>query len=334
MQVNLSSLGNPQILDFPTVSGTVSGYAAEGGYNGPDGGPYWGGVTDVPAYGGISGVRDADATMFLVGVFLGPSGQPVDPPPTLNVTNANNIASFSPVIGQQFFIGNGLTSSQALQTFNVPVGATRFSSGSPRIWDFPTPICFRVITATMAGRSRSRSNPTQPCPLLTALTCFDRFGGHRTVGHVHRDRQRPVSGRGHSERGDVTFSDQSGAIGSATLVDGVADVHDLEPGGGHGHDHGLLRRHRGLRPEQHGHDRDGRRQRHRRLQGQRRPRDRRRAELSLRPRLRLRRRPVHRRREQQRGPRGGRRRPATSSPSPATARPVTAATAGPPPPPS
>ena len=44
-------------------------------------------------------------------------------------------------------------------------------------------------------------------------------------------------------------------------------VHDFEPGGGHGHDHGLLRRHGGLRPERHGHHRDRRRQRHRRLRG-------------------------------------------------------------------
>ena len=80
VKVTLSALGNPQIVDFPSATGTVSGYAAEGGYNGPDGGPYWGGVTDVPAFGGISGVEDTAATMFLVGVFLGPSGQPGTPP--------------------------------------------------------------------------------------------------------------------------------------------------------------------------------------------------------------------------------------------------------------
>ena len=51
-------------------------------------------------------------------------------------------------------------------------------------------------------------------------------------------------------------------------------------------------------------------------------------------RRRLRGRPVHRRRDQPTWSGRWSRRPATSSPSPATARPVTAATAGPPPPPS
>jgi hypothetical protein len=96
--VNLSALGNPQAVEFLHVSGEVSGWV--GGpdpYTGPDGGPYWGGVTNVPAYGGISGIQDFHATIFLVGVFLGPTGQPAAPPPTLNVTNANNITSFSPL---------------------------------------------------------------------------------------------------------------------------------------------------------------------------------------------------------------------------------------------
>ena len=77
-----------------------------------------------------------------------------------------------------------------------------------------------------------------------------------------------------------------------------------------------------------------RRQRHRRLQRRQRTRHRRRAEQPPRPRRRLRGRPVHRRLSQQRDPGGGRRRPATSSPSPATASPATAATTDPRPPPS
>src|SRR4051812_43952243 len=36
--IDLSNLGNPTVVDFPTVTGTVSGWAAAGGYNGPDGG--------------------------------------------------------------------------------------------------------------------------------------------------------------------------------------------------------------------------------------------------------------------------------------------------------
>ena len=134
-----AALGNPQALNFPTVGGTVSGWAAAGGYNGPDGGPFWGGVTNVPAYGGISGIEDDDATMFLVGVFLGPNGQPSNPPSTLNVTDANTVASFSPLIGQQFFIGDGRISSQDLQTFKVPAGATRLFLGFTENYQFFDP---------------------------------------------------------------------------------------------------------------------------------------------------------------------------------------------------
>ncbi len=223
VQVNLSSLGNPQILDFPTVSGTVSGYAAEGGYNGPDGGPYWGGVTDVPAYGGISGVRDSDATMFLVGVFLGSSGQPVTPPPTLNVTNANNIASFSPVIGQQFFIGNGLTSSQALQTFNVPVGATALFLGFAENLGFSNPDLLPGYYSDNGGSLSVEVESDPDLPTLTALSASTATAvtGQSvtftaTVSDLFPGGETPTGGT-------VTFSDQGGAIGSATLADGVAE---------------------------------------------------------------------------------------------------------------
>jgi hypothetical protein len=134
--VKLSALGNPKILEFPAVSGMVSGWAAAGHYNGPDGGGAWGGLTNVKAWGGISGIFDNNATMFLVGVFLGPTGQPAKAPPTLNVSNANSAVSFSPVLGQQFFIGDGRTSSNALQAFNVPAGAATLYLGFAERWGF------------------------------------------------------------------------------------------------------------------------------------------------------------------------------------------------------
>ena len=137
--ISLSALGSAKVIDFPTVTGTVSGWAAQGHYNGPDGGTAWGGVTNVRAWKGISGIQDNNRTMFLVGVFLGPNGQPATAPPTLNVTNANSIASFSPLMGQQFFIGDGRTSSQALQTFNVPAGATRLFLGFAESYGFGNP---------------------------------------------------------------------------------------------------------------------------------------------------------------------------------------------------
>src|SRR5690348_5691939 len=54
--VDLSTLGNPKSLVFPSVTGTVSGWANAGGFNEADGGPNWGGVTSVPPYRGISGI--------------------------------------------------------------------------------------------------------------------------------------------------------------------------------------------------------------------------------------------------------------------------------------
>ena len=134
--ITLASLDNPTVLEFPTVTGTVSGWAAAGGFNGPNGGPYWGGVTNVPAYGGISGIEDSHATMFLVGVFLGPNGQPQTAPASLDVSNANSAASTSPLIGQQFFIGNGQTKMKTLQEFDVPAGATSLYLGFAENFEF------------------------------------------------------------------------------------------------------------------------------------------------------------------------------------------------------
>jgi hypothetical protein len=137
--VSLSVLGSPKSVVFPTATGTVSGWAARGGYNGPDGGSYWGGVTNVPAWKGISGIQDNHTTMFLVGVFLGPNGQPAKAPANLNVTNGHNVASVSPLIGQQFFIGDGRTNAGALQSFNVPTGATSLYLGFAESFGFGNP---------------------------------------------------------------------------------------------------------------------------------------------------------------------------------------------------
>ena len=127
--ITLSALGNPKLLEFPEVTGEISGWAAAGNYNTADGGTAWGGVTNVKSWGGISGIVDNNATMFLVGVFLGSNGQPAKAPPTLNVSSANTVSSFSPALGQQFFIGDGHTASDALQTFNVPAGAASLYLG-------------------------------------------------------------------------------------------------------------------------------------------------------------------------------------------------------------
>lgn len=135
-EVSLAALGNPVKLEFPTVTGVVSGWAARGGYNGADGGPSWGGKTLVPAHGGISGIRHDGATMFLVGVFLGPTGRPAEAPPTLDVTRANTAATSAPALAQQFFIGDGKTKAGTPQTVKVPAGATTLYLGFAEGWGF------------------------------------------------------------------------------------------------------------------------------------------------------------------------------------------------------
>ena len=187
-EVDLSTLGNPAVLDFPSVTGTVSGWAAAGGYNGPDGGPSWGGVTNVPAWRGISGIQDAHATMFLVGVFLGPNGQPAQAPATPNVTGANGVASSSPLIGQQFFIGDGRTASQFLQTINVPAARPGSISGSPRDGASEIPGRSRASTATTAARSRSTSRPRLPRSRSPAPSTARSRG---STGSSTRDRPSP-----------------------------------------------------------------------------------------------------------------------------------------------
>lgn len=107
---------------------------------GPDG--WVGAMSDVYAYGGISGFK-AGSVLPLVGVFLD-SNVPQSPAPaTLQFTSTGlglDFTTLSPAIGQVFFIGDGQTSGSVAQEFFAPAGATRlflgfadapYSSGNP-----------------------------------------------------------------------------------------------------------------------------------------------------------------------------------------------------------
>jgi len=123
-------------LTFPSVTGTIyfNGSAATG--HGADG-IYWEDLdTNIDPVNGISGIRRQNSVLFMVGVFLGASGQPLTPPATLDATNADYTASFHPLLGQTFFIGNGLTASGAVQRFYAPEGATRLYLGFADGWNF------------------------------------------------------------------------------------------------------------------------------------------------------------------------------------------------------
>ncbi|MEO7520747.1 MAG: PEP-CTERM sorting domain-containing protein [Gemmatimonas sp.] len=87
------------------------------------------GGTDIASGGVIAGiVAPSPASGFLAGLFLGPS-LPAVAPARLNFNSGLNFTSLSPLVGQIFFIGNGLTSGMVTQQFLVPDGATRLYFG-------------------------------------------------------------------------------------------------------------------------------------------------------------------------------------------------------------
>ena len=133
--------GSNQILTFSSVTGSVRVDFDDtpGGSNGPDGGTIYT-RTDVFSFGGISGIINNQRTMFLVGVFVGPT-EPTDPAPArLDFSNTGlteNFSSLSPALNQVFFIGDGLTGtgSGVMQQFLVPSGATRLYLGFADAFD-------------------------------------------------------------------------------------------------------------------------------------------------------------------------------------------------------
>jgi PEP-CTERM motif len=79
---------------------------------------------------GISTVRAPISA--LMGVFLGTDQPSLTAPPTgLNFqTLGLNFASLAPELKQLFFIGDGKTSANLVQTFDIPLGATRLYLGT------------------------------------------------------------------------------------------------------------------------------------------------------------------------------------------------------------
>ena len=119
-------------INFTEVSGMVSCIGEN--YAGPDGKQ---GFTNIPAYGGISGVYHPYYRMCLVGVFLDDSAPIGDWTGGLNELNPN-LEDYAPVLNQVFYIGDGLTGTGAgaLQNFYVPYGATRLFIGFADAYNF------------------------------------------------------------------------------------------------------------------------------------------------------------------------------------------------------
>ena len=117
---------------FQYLSGTVSANVNDSSLSGLDGNGGAGGPSDINSLGGISGLME-DHDFPLVGVFLGPSGQPATAPATIDFTTATgigpNFLTLAPQIGQLFLIGDGTTSSDQLRTYYTPTGATELYIG-------------------------------------------------------------------------------------------------------------------------------------------------------------------------------------------------------------
>jgi hypothetical protein len=119
-----------RVLD-PAIGG-VSFYNGLGGLTfGPSGNGLSG--SNLTSLGGISGYIGPQGP--LTGVFLTdsiPSSGPA--PSTLDFSGSGlgiDFASLSPLLGQIFYIGDGLTISDDFQTFIAPTGATRLFLGIP-----------------------------------------------------------------------------------------------------------------------------------------------------------------------------------------------------------
>jgi len=135
---NVLTFTGPGILTGQAVTGTVSACPACGSV-GPDGSNLGSQppATNISSSGTtISGIQYTGVEFFLVGVFTGASlpGSQV-----ASIGDYGNIASgitstqgtYSPLVGQTFFIGDGLTGNQSgsLQQFIVPTGATNLYLG-------------------------------------------------------------------------------------------------------------------------------------------------------------------------------------------------------------
>ncbi len=117
---------------FTTSGGATLTFAASGStsvdgscFAGPDGGCYAdeSSFSPAPASNAYKGPASA-----LLGVFAGPTAVDVQSSvATIDYSVAANrsLATYTPGIGQIFFIGDGLTDSGVVQQFVAPVGATR-----------------------------------------------------------------------------------------------------------------------------------------------------------------------------------------------------------------
>ncbi len=139
--------------------------------------PPEGNLLHIPAHGAgaENGIASASLPMnSLVGVFLGSDWPDMtEPPPPLDFSTAEarDYESLRPALKQVFYIGDGRTSSGALQIVLPPPGATRLFLGTMDIWTSGDNVgAFSVIvTETNA--------PVSPSDTFDALADFGPLQG-------------------------------------------------------------------------------------------------------------------------------------------------------------
>lgn len=127
--------GAGQTVSFTSVTGTVgcSATCPTGGADGINiGGAFAAGTNISLSNSGLSPIQFTGMEMFLVGVFLDSSTPSGSGPVSIGDYGTGAIsplaASYSPLIGQTFFIGDG-QGTAGTQVFNVPATATRLFLG-------------------------------------------------------------------------------------------------------------------------------------------------------------------------------------------------------------
>jgi hypothetical protein len=115
--------------------------------------------------GSISGIT-APGQGYLVGVFIGPGGPSGSAPTALDFVTTS-FTSFSPLLDQTFFIGDGMTGdgSGAAQTFIVPTGATELYLGiSDALGYNGAPGAYFDNVGTFDVAATAQDDPTAPEP--------------------------------------------------------------------------------------------------------------------------------------------------------------------------
>lgn len=167
--------GAGQTVSFTSVTGTV-GCSATCPTNTADGlniGGAFTGTNISLANSGLSAIQFTGMEMFLVGVFLDSSTPSGSGPASIGDYGTGAIsplaASYSPLIGQTFFIGDG-QGTAGTQVFNVPVTATRLFLGfADGIFFQGTPGAYGDNVGSLTANILLASTPEPSTMVLLAL---------------------------------------------------------------------------------------------------------------------------------------------------------------------